>query len=318
MPVITCDLLAPWTKRVTGAHDITVTQADIMRSAAIVGIPLLASDLTQERPLLEMMWRMMMVRTNLRLTADGGAWTRSEAYDLLDPSEKVAVSYFLGMLQSHLIATKALGYSHLVHVDRLLKAEGKPLSKSRPDFVAIHLGPAGRTHAATWEAKGRTNGFDADALNTAKAQAKAIPLIRGLKARETVASEAYFHPKTAVWSAKLKDPEWEGEELAIGLETYLLSYYRPLVIAGRQTERVDVVGGNTVFTVPDFDMKFALPTELILAVDQSAGIARELREEQKLVTRVVRSLLEASEDAEPTDLVTTTFGPGAGWPSVGE
>lgn len=307
MPVIPCDLLDPWTKRVTGARDITVDPADVMRSAAIVGLPLLATDLTRERPLLEMMWRMMMVRTNLKPTTTGSAWTRSESYDLLDPSEKVAVSYFLGMVQSHLVATKELGYSHLVHVDRLLKAAGQPLQNSRPDFVAIHLGPNGkRTHAATWEAKGRTNGFDSGALNTAKDQAKVIPLIKGLKARETVASEAYFHPKTTVWSAKLKDPDWEGEELEIGLETYLLAYYSPLVKAGRQTQQMEVVGEDTVFTVPDFSMTIGLPTELVVAVDECVKVEADARDEQKLITRAVRTLM-VQRGAKSSDLVSTTF-----------
>lgn len=307
MPVIPCDLLAPWKKRAAGARDITVAPADIMRSAAIVGLPLLATDLTQERPLLEMMWRMMMVRTNLKPTTTGSAWTRSESYDLLDPSEKVAVSYFLGMVQSHLVATKALGYSHLVHVDRLLKAAGQPLQNSRPDFVAVHLGSNGkRTHAATWEAKGRTNGFDSAALDTAKDQAKVIPLIKGLKARETVASEAYFHPKTTVWSAKLKDPDWEGEELDIGLETYLLAYYLPLVRAARQTHQVDIVGEDTVFTVPDFSMTVGLPTELVAAVDECLKVEDEARDEQKVITRSVRALM-VQRGTESSDLVTTTF-----------
>ncbi len=325
MPTIPCELLGTWTKRQTGAQSITATSADVMRSAAIVGIPLLASDLAAERPLLEMMWRMMMVKANLRPSSGGLHWTRTDAYDRLDPSEKVAVSYFLGMVQSHLIATKLLRYSHLVHVDRLLVAARAPLKASRPDFVAIHMGSgAARTHAATWEAKGRTNAFDSKALKTAKDQAKIVPLIAGLKARETVASEAYFATKTDVWEAKLRDPEWAGTRIDAGLETYLLTYYLPIIRAGRETGNVEQNDEAFEFTVPGFDLTVSLPRALSDAVDRAEGLDVEERDEAKLVTTAYRRLTESdgdvpkttsdddareadSDDTAHDDLIQTTF-----------
>lgn len=309
MPTISCEMLGSWTKRAGGQHTITVSSGDLMRSAAIVGMPLLSTVLTDERPLLEMMWRMMMVKANLRATKSGKFWTRSEAYDRLDPSEKVAVSYFLGMLQSHLVATKLLKYTHLVHVDRLLQLEKKSLAGKRPDFVAIHMAPGTpQTRAATWESKGRTNAFDSKALKDAKEQAKLVPMLKGFKPRETVASEAYFAKGTDAWSAKLRDPEWEGEYLSSGLETYLLAYYQPLIAAGRSEGVLDLSqdAGLFRFTVPEFEVTVSLPEKLVDAVDIAGELEGDEREDAAVLSTAFRQLRSAATRPTP-DLVVTTF-----------
>ncbi|CAN3702716.1 hypothetical protein MMX123_02746 [Microbacterium sp. MM2322] len=250
---------------------------------------------------------MMMVQTNLCTTTDNKSFTRSPSYDILDPSEKVAVSYFLGMLQSHLLATKVLNYSHLVHVDRLLRAEGKSLTGSRPDFVAIDLGPNGaRTNAATWEAKGRTNRFNPATLDSAKVQAQKIPALNSFKPQETIASEAYFETKTNVWSAKLKDPDWEGKELKAGLETYLVSYYQPLIAAGRQSGHLNETDLTFSYEIPGFGLTINLPTELVKAVDESAEVPFKQRESKGLVSSAARTLRERHPTSSP-DLVDTDF-----------
>lgn len=55
----------------------------------------------------EIVYRAALVFANLKERADGNI-TRSEAYDGLDPSEKSAVSYFLGLTTAKLIADRLL------------------------------------------------------------------------------------------------------------------------------------------------------------------------------------------------------------------
>ena len=232
-----------------------------------------------------MQWRMAMVLANLKVTSSD-RWTRSDAYDRLDPSEKVAVSYFLGMVQAELTAVLALGYTHLVHVDALLKEAGMPLGGKRPDFLALSVPSKGPTvFGATVEAKGRTNGFDKTALDKAKRQARMIPTIRGIGKPETVASEAYFNDAEE-WSSVLEDPEFASEEMQVGVESYLVAYYRTVIQAGRESATWRQEGDEFAFDVPAFPFAIRLPKALVDGFDLSVRLNRTERE-------VVRPLLLA-------------------------
>jgi hypothetical protein len=277
-------LRGTWPRRTAGTYQLNVTEAEVVLSAAIVGLPLLISDPTQERPLLEMLWRVLMATTNLSPTASGAAWTRSAAYDRLDPSEKVAVSYFLGMLQSELVATGLLGYTHLVHVDRLLLLAGKTLSGKRPDFLALQFDSAGtRIYAATVESKGRTNRFDQGALETAKKQAQATPSIQGLTPREAIASESSFD-RADVWTSALLDPDWDGEFLNMGTDIFLLAYYGPVIDAGRESGSARETNNRFEFMVPGLPLTISLPKEIATAVDRARSLRPEQRVDSSLLT----------------------------------
>lgn len=234
-------------------------------------MPTLATHPSSDRPLLEMIWRMAMVGANLRIADGGTRWARSSAYDRLDPSEKVSVSYFLGMTQAAVMSRLALGYPHLVHVDLLLAQQGTPLTGKRPDFVALDPS-ATHLFSATVEAKGRTNGFDQTALIKAKQQAMRIPGVRGLTPAESIASEAYFDDKDN-WVSHLDDPDWDGENLDFGLETYLLVYYRTVIKAGRATRTWARDGNLYTFEIPTFPIRIRIPTVLVDAYDASGQYA---------------------------------------------
>lgn len=302
-PRIPYELLGPWSHRTPTSGKLKVSEADIIRSAALVGLPLLSSDPTRERPFLEMVWRAMMATTNLRTTKSGKRWTRSAAYDRLDPSEKVAVSYFLGMLQSHLMAQK-LGYSHLVHVDRLLTLSGQKLSGKRPDFVAVSIGAApGTVYGATWEAKGRTNGFDDAALTKAKIQAARTPTIAGLTPVETIASEAYFDVDDNTWRAKLKDPDWDGTYMKAGLETYLMAYYLPILAAAAEGGEAAVVDDVRIMRLPVLGLTVSIPEMLAEATIRSAQLELDEREQEGVMSYTFHALAEEIGAEWAPDLV---------------
>ncbi len=103
--------------------------------------------------LFEITYRSALIYANL---CDDGAGRikRSEAYDGLDPSEKGAVSYFLGLTLAKAFAERELDVPWLMHLDVYRKELAPVLSgQSRPDLV-------GQTTGGSWvviEAKGRTS-----------------------------------------------------------------------------------------------------------------------------------------------------------------
>lgn len=287
-----------------------MTPLQLLTCAATVGMPTLAWHPASSRSLLEMLWRIGMVAANVRPTADWRRWTRSSAYDRLDPSEKSAVSYFLGMTQAAFMSRYVLGYPHLVHVDLLLKQQGSSLNGKRPDFVAVN--PKARApdaYSAVLEAKGRTNGFDQAALNSAKAQSLITPGVRGLVIRERIASESYFDVNDH-WSSVLEDPEGTGHELDFGLETYLLVYYRNIIEAARQSGTWAQLGDHHQFSVPELPVVLSLPSRLVEAYDESAEIQEnEARDEAARIVRTYRNIVEEAVEGSPGDLVVGRLAP---------
>lgn len=289
-----------------------MTPLQLLTCAATVGMPTLAWHPAGKRSLLEMLWRVGMIAANLRPTAGGDRWTRSSAYDRLDPSEKTAVSYFLGMTQAAFTSRHVLGYPHLVHVDLLLKQQGSILGGKRPDFVAVN--PAAHptnAYSAVLEAKGRTNGFSQSALDRAKKQSLVTPGVRGLVVGERVASESFFD-ENGHWSSVLEDPDGTGSELEIGLETYLLVYYRNIIEAGRQSGTWEQTGGHYQFTVPELHVVLSMPESLVEAYDASSEIQESRsRDDTAPIVRTYRDLVEGLVDGDLGDLVTSSFAPGS-------
>lgn len=287
-----------------------MTPLRLLTCAATVGMPTLVGHPASSRPLLEMLWRIGMVAANLKPTATRDRWARSKAYVRLDPSEKSAVSYFLGMAQAAFMSQYVLGYPHLVHVDLLLKQQGSSLSGKRPDFVAVNPTAHPTTaYSAVLEAKGRTNGFDQSALDSAKKQALGTPGVRGLVVGERIASQGFFD-KDGYWSSVLEDPDGTGNELEFGLETYLLVYYRNIIEAGRQSGTWEQTGDHHQFSVPELPMTLSLPSPLVEAVDASAEIQEnDDRDDAAPIVRTYRNLVEGSVDGSPGDLVAGSLDP---------
>lgn len=307
MPDIVCELRDFANRSLASPHMVTVTPERLLDCAARVGMPTIASHPAHRRPFAEMLWRMGMVAANLRPTKSGKGWTRTSAYNRLDPSEKSAVSYFLGMTQAALTTRYVLGYPHLVHVDLLLRHQGLTLSGHRPDFVAVDPASSLRNaYSAVVEAKGRTNGFDEGPLDRAKAQVATTPTIRNLHVRERIASVAYFDEDDH-WASVLKDPDGSGEALALGLESYLLLYYRNIIEAGRESETWELTNGSYSFVVRDFRMEFQIPKSLVDAYDESAGIASsEDRDAEAPILANFYRLAESSSD-DAGDLIVSRF-----------
>jgi hypothetical protein len=125
--------------------------------------------------LFEIAYRAAVLYANLCET-EAGRIRRSEAYDGLDPSEKSAISYFLGLTVAKAFAELRLAVPWLMHLD-VYRQELQPVlsGASRPDLV-------GRAVTGEWvavESKGRTNAFDVRALQLAKGQVAQLVAVGG-------------------------------------------------------------------------------------------------------------------------------------------
>ncbi|CAM5388299.1 hypothetical protein FALB51S_01988 [Frigidibacter albus] len=134
---------------------------------------------------LECIWRVAMLLANISRATKGSKsiYSRSEAFDTLDPSEKGAASYFIGGIATQVVA-EWLGYSPLLHLDTYTKAvysttaitaSFHPGPNGRPDFVGLrHDGRYG-----IFESKGRAQSSNSQLRQTAKTQTQTINKIDG-------------------------------------------------------------------------------------------------------------------------------------------
>jgi len=253
---------------------LQVSMAQLVRAAITVGATPVALGATP-RPLIELCWRATMAAATLAEDPRRG-WVRTRAYERLDPSEKSAVSYFLGMTQAKITCEALLGVPHLVHLDAVVALLGYPASRrTRPDFLGFDLATMSCTLAV--EAKGRSGEFDWRAACRAKVQACSLPRVIGTSSALRVASLAYFEDRA--WRAYLEDPESTFDELSdrVTIELLLVAYYRPLVAVLRTVgvRLVDRTADDALVSgeLPGMDLTLSLPVAIVDAFgdDQLVG-----------------------------------------------
>lgn len=221
--------------RLQGNHQIDVTWFDIIWAAVSVGKIDLNDMLGHSHfSIDEFRYRMFIVRANL--WESGNYIYRSPAYDSLDPTEKGAISYFMGMTFGKLIGLFLFNVPWLVHLYKLTPSSiGTLPGRSRPDLV-------GRDRSGDWivlEAKGRSGGFDNPALDHAKHQVSQIRTINSQSPHLRVASELYFYDSLNI---SIVDPEetipesFDIEANQDLFETYYKPFLSLLHIPSRKLE----------------------------------------------------------------------------------
>ena len=199
---------------------------DLALGAATVGVSPLAG--TSPRTFAELLWRIAIVLANLTVDAQSGRWVRSPSYDRLDPSEKSAVSYFLGITQAQVMCQRLLQVDCLTHVDALLEAVGQPRAKVRSDLVGYST--SNRMSVAV-EAKGRTNGYTAQLLRKTKGQARKLPMVTlphvpAGTTHSPIALVPWFDTDGS-WHSRLEDRPSESVS-KVPWQAVLAQFYRPV------------------------------------------------------------------------------------------
>lgn len=153
----------------------------------------------------EIAYRGSILYANLR-EAPSRRIYRSSAYEGLDPSEKGAISYFLGLTMAKAFAETRLTVSWLMHLDVYRQdVDVQLLGAKRPDLI-------GESASGGWvviESKGRSNSLRAGILNKAKGQASQVVTVNGMAPQYAIGLVAHF--TDAVLTLDLEDPEADGK-----------------------------------------------------------------------------------------------------------
>ncbi len=195
--------------------------------------------------------------------------SHSNAFNFLDPSEKGAFSYFLGLTSAKLMAEKYLNIPWLMHLD-VYRNQLNPVltsGKAKPDLVGYDI----NGNWITIEAKGRSGRFDSKIFNKAKNQAKNLVRIAGNPLLLQIALECHF--QRGFLEICWEDPEdssMEGYELDISLNDFLSDYYNPfikLVHVKKHYSKIININDNEfefiIVNFKDIDIKIGIYNELI-------------------------------------------------------
>jgi hypothetical protein len=207
-------------------------------AAATIGGSPFGPRLGRRERALEMQWREAMIRASV--PPGPTYFYQSRSYERLAPSEKGAVSFFLGQAQAKLFAHDFFHVGKFVAYDHYLEYLQIPRARTRPDF----LGFRGMRTTIAVEAKGRSGYYDGALVRAAKKQAQSIPPIAGHPQPTTYVHLAYFWGDE--WCAYLEDPpaRQSASEPTVDPQILTLAYYHPVVAAirTRRSEQVRIEG----------------------------------------------------------------------------
>jgi hypothetical protein len=167
-----------WGPRLTGMHEIQISWPELIWAAVTIGKPGVSYLLAHGwHSASDIIVRSHTVYANLRQVPSRHI-EKSSLYVALDPTEKGATSYFIGMMAAKIVAARLLDTPWLFHLSMFHTLGGHTtlLGKSQPDLVGLN-----RTRGwVVVEAKGRTNGHSASAALAAKAQTRQLRQINGV------------------------------------------------------------------------------------------------------------------------------------------
>jgi hypothetical protein len=211
----------------------------------------------------EILYRTSIIVANIAQNAT--TLVKSSAYESLDPSEKSAVSYFLGLTFTKLMAQKLLNTPWLLHIDvyrdhftRQGQAFGFGSSRVRPDLIGLD----NRRRWIVVESKGRTNRMENTLLATAKNQTRHLRRIGADFPSLRVAVVTHFINGELV--VDWEDPEGHNDkffDLDTNIEDYLSNYYKVIfnILSNNETTEVE---GFVTFTFTAINLTIGLNAQI--------------------------------------------------------
>lgn len=202
----------------------------------------------------EILYRAAIVIANLAIDEEGRV-IKSDAYIHLDPSEKGAVSYFLGLTFTKLLASRKLDCPWLLHLDvyRHLFPILPALSRSRPDLIGRDI----TNRPIVFESKGRTNKKDSGILAVAKRQAELVTHVAGRPTYLNVGVVTHFIHNRLVVNWSDPPPSKKGFKLETTDEEYLKLYYQ-LVYNFLRDKKTERRGNFVVHYIESVDLAIGL------------------------------------------------------------
>lgn len=226
-----------------GSGTLNFSWNDLLWAAITIGRPNTAHVFKHgDASLHEALFRLSLVRMALEQVAFSNRLHRTEAFKALDPTEKGAVSYFLGMAVCKLFATRLLSAPWLMHLD-VFRDQLNPATlggRSRPDLVGQDFN--GAWHA--FETKGRSSLPSSEDKQKAKQQAQRLVSVDGSSCSLHIGSFAFFRGDEMefYW----RDPEPEEPEKLEPIEIKIrdadwANYYAAALALASATERKSAI-----------------------------------------------------------------------------
>lgn len=218
----------------------------------------------------EALFRMSLVRMCLEQSGPNGRrFYRTDAFKTLDPSEKGAVTYFLGLAVAKLFAAKLLDTPWLLHFDVFRPQLNAVLSgRSRPDLVGQILG------TGEWiglECKGRSSVPDQKAKLKAKQQARRLRSIDGAAPIMNIGSFAFFQADTLnfYWvDPPPEEPRQSSIEIQVKDDAWQ-HYYAPILALFRSSSaQIEVTDTEHILELKDADVQIAVLNTVIRLLEQ--------------------------------------------------
>lgn len=253
-----------------GSGVLTTSWDDLLWAAVTVGRPNRQYVFRHgTASIYEALFRLSLVRMALEQAGPRAyRLRRTTAAKTLDPSEKGAVNYFLGLAICKLFADKLLGAPWMLHLD-VFRPQLNPVltGRSRPDLV-------GQTLAGDWialECKGRVSVPSAEAKNKAKEQAERLVSVNGAVPTVNVGGIAYFRGDTLefFWRDPTPEPLRVKKPIELQVEPVAWSYYyRPILdlIRSRPNQLRLMSEENVMMPVEDLDLEIGVNPAVLRAV----------------------------------------------------
>ncbi len=277
--------------RFIGKHTLDVKWEEMIWAAITMGKPGVAFLLAHGwHSIADMVVRSHTVYASLRRS--NGFFEKSSLYGALDPTEKGATSYFMGMLAAKILGVRLLGVPWLFHLSMLDSLGGYATlaSNSEPDLIGL-------TRSRQWvvaEAKGRTGSFSQSAMTKAKLQTRQLRHINGQLPNLRVAVQAFFNSKME-WA--IDDPDEHNEsarDLNFDVDSVFDRYYSAAIGATEQTATRNLVGrkflarplseiGVTVAVDAEVRARVAQRAMAMDGVDVGSNYFSEITEEGEFV-----------------------------------
>ena len=269
-----------------GTAELSVTWNDVLWAAVTVGRPnrhYVFRHGAASR--YEAVFRWSLVRMGLEQSGPGGyRLRRTNAAKTLDPTEKGAINYFLGMTSCKLFAAKLLNTPWLLHLDGFRPTLNPILTgRSRPDLIGQER-VTGQWHA--FECKGRISRPDSTVKQKAKGQAQRLVSVN--RTRCTLHIGAITHFRNDVLQFYWRDPlPEEGNRIEVPFTADSWRYYySPVVQLIAESDRRSELlkDPHTFISIEGLDLELGIhPT-----------VARFLLHEEWASARSV--LVEAASD----------------------
>ena len=212
-----------------GSGHLNFSWGDLLWAAITIGRPNTAYVFRHgDASFHEAIFRISLIRMALEQIPFSPYLHRTDAFGALDPTEKGAISYFLGMAVCKLFASELLNTPWLLHLD-VFRDQLNPATlrgRSRPDLIGQD--PNGAWHA--FETKGRSSVPSTEDKMKAKAQAQRLVSVNGSACSLHIGSFAYFRQNGLEFYWRDPEPE-EPEKLepiaiSVGEQDWA-NYYEP-------------------------------------------------------------------------------------------